>query len=200
MSKKCPKCLKPFEEVYTVHTTSKEPFTGVNPMEGLTAYGAYQAEKELLCHVGNYVHFRFLSDGEERLVRMVEFNQEVLADSHRSHWNNPLPCEHEGCKVLGIPCYINWIDDDPNGWYCSEHAYENGFCSSCGIFHAGIERFDFFNPLGMCDNCRDQIESETDDYEDDDLNFGWDYPDYVDIVEGEEGGRWVGPGSELNAD
>lgn len=69
---KCPNCRKTFEEVYTVHTINKEPFTGIDPMEGLTAYGGYSVEKELLCHYGDYVHFRFLHSGEERLVRMVE--------------------------------------------------------------------------------------------------------------------------------
>lgn len=194
MSTKCPHCFKAFEQVYTVHTTSKEPFTGVEPMEGLTAYGAYFAEKELLCHVGDYIHFRFLNDGEERLVRMVEFNQQALADSHEAHWKNPLPCEHEGCNERGIPCYTNWIEENPNEWFCSEHAYENGYCSNCGIFQAGIESFDFFNPAGLCDNCRAQIEDEIDD---DDLYDGWDYyPEYEDIIEGEESFKYIGEGSE----
>lgn len=194
---KCPKCFKSFEHMYTVHTTSKQPFTGVNAMEGLTAYGAIQAEKELLCHVGDFVHFRFVNDEEERLVRMVEFNQQDLHDKHEEAWNSLLPCEHENCTERGIPCYINWIDEEPNERFCSEHAYEHGYCSNCGIFSAGIESFDFHNPAGLCDNCQGQLASEIDnDYYDEDADFGWEYPEWSDIIEGEEGGRYIGEGSD----
>lgn len=50
---------------------------------------------------------------------------------------------------------------EPDYWYCPKHAHENGFCVSCGQFWAGVESFDFNNPAGLCDNCRDQWEADT---------------------------------------
>lgn len=127
-------------------------------------------------------------------------NLQAIADSHEAHENSPLPCNHEGCNEIGMPCYINEWDKEPDDWYCSDHAYEHGFCSSCGLFQAGIESFDFMNPAGVCANCRDLIESETEDWYDEDDDFGWEYPEYEDLLADESGGRWVGPGSEFAAD
>lgn len=70
-------------------------------------------------------------------------------------------CEHEGCESTDtIRCINLYHPDDPENWYCPEHAAEEGFCSCCGIFSAGIESFDFIHP-GLCDNCYDQIEADN---------------------------------------
>jgi len=72
-------------------------------------------------------------------------------------------CQYEGCEAEGFPCFMNAWDaedggDGPNGYWCSQHAPDAGFCACCGLFWGGIESFDFGN--GICDNCR---ESEPDD-------------------------------------
>lgn len=81
------------------------------------------------------------------------------------------PCEHEGCNREGSPCFLNADDkgDDPNGYYCFEHAQEAGFCYLCGMFWGGIESFDFGD--GRCDNCRSEGDYDdgywdNDDWED----------------------------------
>lgn len=175
MSAKCPHCFKPFDEVHVVHSNTKEPFLAVNVIEGLNAYGAIWVEKEILCRKGDYLHLRFTNDGEERLIHMVKFDPEYLAKQHEGHASNPLPCEHEGCTETGIPCYLNWIDEEPNGWYCPDHAHENGFCPGCGLFSAGIESFDF-SQSGLCENCQDELESEM--YEPDEYDEYDDEYDY----------------------
>lgn len=69
---------------------------------------------------------------------------------------NSKRCCNQGCENKGIKCLITGplIDgEDERFRYCSEHAAENGFCYSCGIFCAGIESFDFGQYPGLCDNC-----------------------------------------------
>lgn len=184
MSAKCPVCKKAFDELHTVHNNNLEPFTGVEPMEGLKAWGAYSADKELICHEGAYVHFRFLDNQEERLVQMLPLDLEHLTRAHEHHEDNPLPCEHEGCTAEGRPCYYTWLNDAPDGWYCAEHCDPHGFCWSCGLFSAGFESFDF-NPSHLCASCQEAYDSE---YNDDD-DYGWDeYDDDFDY----DGERWNG--------
>jgi len=92
---------------------------------------------------------------------------------------NSKRCWQLGCQNKGIKCVIlgALIDQDENvkNRYCSEHAAENGFCYSCGIFCAGIESFDFGRYHGLCDNYADEVrandawdeidEQEIDPYE-----------------------------------
>lgn len=195
---KCPGCKKEFADVFTVPTNSMEPFTSVDVMKGVQAYGIFSVEKALLCHVGAYVHFAFLKvaevqpadtppgmvymvPGEERLVKMERFDQQALADAHRHHNEHPQTCDHEGCQALGIPCYYDWTNEVPDGWYCHEHAHDAGFCPGCGLFNAGFESFDF-SKTGYCESCQEEIESEFDDDLDDEVD---DYDDdefYADSV------------------
>ena len=46
----------------------------------------------------------------------------------------------------------------------------NGYCAGCGMFYAGIERFDFGG--GFCEEC--QAELDRDDWRDDDDYDPWD--------------------------
>jgi len=67
---KCPKCGKEIKKTAEVHGTLKA-FCALTPIEGLTAYSAYSAPKELICETKtenrNFVHIKF-RDGEERLI------------------------------------------------------------------------------------------------------------------------------------
>jgi hypothetical protein len=54
--------------------------------------------------------------------------------------------------------------------YCAEHAEPNGFCWGCGGLWAGVESFDFNNPSGLCENCR---EEDYDDDRNDEDDFYW---------------------------
>lgn len=79
-----------------------------------------------------------------------------------------IQCEHEGCKerVHLLQCHVNPfdLDEDKNiDWLCYEHASDHGFCSSCGIFCAGIESFDFGRYAGYCDNCASYFQSVDDE-------------------------------------
>jgi hypothetical protein len=80
------------------------------------------------------------------------------------------PCQEEGCEKPGEPCWIE-SPNEPDEWYCAEHMFKNGFCIGCNQFYAGIESFDF-GP-GWCSNCASEFEEE--EYDDDDLDFGFDY-------------------------
>jgi hypothetical protein len=183
---KCPGCGKEFDKIYTVPSNVYEPFLAVDAMKGIQAYGTIQALKTVICHVVDHVHFAFLKEaeeqpsdcppgqvwmvpGEERLVKIEKFNQELLASKHEHHATNPQVCHEEECDAPGIPCYYNWSDADPDDWYCHEHCYKNGFCPGCGLFNAGFESFDFAKDQ-LCESCHENWIAEFDedefDYED----------------------------------
>jgi len=66
---RCPICGKTVKKIFMVYGTL-EPFTAIDPLEGLQAYAPYSVEKELLHETKgnpNIVHIKFL-DGEERLI------------------------------------------------------------------------------------------------------------------------------------
>jgi hypothetical protein len=71
-------------------------------------------------------------------------------------------CQHPGCTEQGIEVVIRFGDDEHPSYFCPDHAYENGYCALCGDFNAGHESFDFNNPMGVCENCRDAIEGDLD--------------------------------------
>jgi hypothetical protein len=175
---KCPGCNKEVEQYFVVPSNSLEPFTSVDALKGLTAWGGYGVEREILCQVGAYTHFRFIVAGTEHLVKIEKFDQEAIAAAHEHYSSHPQTCEHIEdeirCVNAGIPCYFTWSNDVPDGWYCADHAYTNGFCAGCGLFNAGFESFDFSED-GMCESCHEQIESELDDYEPDFEDDGYDY-------------------------
>lgn len=175
MTYKCPVCHMEFEDKHIVHVNDFEPFTAVNVIEGLTAYAAYGVDKQLTCHDGKWVHITF-PDGEHRLIEMVKYDPDHLEAVHEHNAHFTQPCQHEGCTNTDTtPCYINWIDEEPEGYYCDEHIAEEGFCQMCGLFAAGTEHFDFIHP-GYCDACWDQLKSESefddyDEYEEEDADF-----------------------------
>jgi hypothetical protein len=76
-----------------------------------------------------------------------------------------------------MPCYLLPLDEEPNNYYCLEHAEENGYCRECGLFAAGTEGFDFLH-RGVCDGCHEELLAEMaledavdDDWIDFDLPF-----------------------------
>jgi hypothetical protein len=76
-------------------------------------------------------------------------------------------CDEPGCDLPAFECVLP--DGALNGYYCSKHAFDNGFCKMCGMFWAGMESFDFGN--GYCDTCQvevDIIDGTYDEPEDDD--------------------------------
>lgn len=74
-------------------------------------------------------------------------------------------CQHPGCPKEGLPCYSASGDEEPNGFYCFEHCAEHGFCYSCGLSRGAIDLFDFSN--GLCVNCREDLEAEFGEDEED---------------------------------
>ena len=88
-------------------------------------------------------------------------------------------CEHEGCtRPEVIECRLSYVDVGPAGthpgefqdeihFYCSDHCEEEGFCSACGSFCAGLESFDFAEALGgiqgLCEDCSDELKNEIDE-------------------------------------
>ena len=105
-------------------------------------------------------------------------------------------CEKADCTNKGIECVLPVLDDDGADvyeWYCFQHAHDQGYCPGCGHFWAGTEYFDFrLNGTPYCENCYVELDDDVDDEYDDD----WEYPMWQDIVTGEEGGRFIGEGSE----
>ena len=64
----CPGCNNEVMDV--VECDTDNPFTAYNPMDGLTAWGAYSVQKELLHIERQTAHIKF-ADGHERLVIML---------------------------------------------------------------------------------------------------------------------------------
>lgn len=79
-------------------------------------------------------------------------------------------CGHEGCDRDAIACWLpryGYLDDqpendpeEPDDWYCPEHAALHGYCRCCGTFEGGIESFEFGRHAGYCDVCATQREHE----------------------------------------
>lgn len=85
-------------------------------------------------------------------------------------------CENEECSHKGFACWLpgdynedkGEFEEDSIEYLCAEHAKEQGYCIGCGEFIAGTG-MEFRNN-GFCDNCYDEIRSDSDDW-DDDLGF-----------------------------
>lgn len=75
----------------------------------------------------------------------------------------------QGCAEAAIACYSSdgWLDTPRtvSEHLCHEHAAEAGYCCVCGLFSSGIDSFDWGDPPGMCETCRDEF--EADNWEDD---------------------------------
>lgn len=176
---RCPMCSKQFDELHEVVSNSAEPFTAIalDPMAGLTAFGVYSAPKELVCHDRKYTHFRFLDNGEERLVKINQYEPDKLQEAHEYSEAHPQPCNEEGCTKIGRPCYLSPLNQAPDDWYCDEHCHDAGYCPNCGLFNAGIESFDF-SKNGLCESCTEMLEAESGDYDDYDDDDDWGDDDY----------------------
>jgi len=89
-------------------------------------------------------------------------------------------CEHGDCLNQAMQCHLTAYSDDYSEswddyyWYCTEHCKDKGFCWGCGEFWAGNEQFDF-NRAGLCSNCKDEFDSEEDEY-DPECDYGEIYP------------------------
>jgi Zn-finger nucleic acid-binding protein len=66
---------------------------------------------------------------------------------------------------------------------------ETVICPNCDatMKRSGINEWD---TLYICPRCGDEL----------DTNYWGEYPEWVDIIEGEEGGRFIGKGSEYAPD
>lgn len=161
MAYSCPQCRKVFEDLYVVHSNSMEPFTS-DPRDlkrGLEAYSVYGIEKDVICHQGAWLHFRFVESGEERLVQMRKVDEAGLQTIREKHAAEIHECQHEGCEERGTPYYYNQLDAEVGAWYCDQHVYEGGFCAGCGYFCAGFESFDF-SKSGLCESCEEELREE----------------------------------------
>lgn len=88
-----------------------------------------------------------------------------------------MKCEQENCEEEAIECILIDIDgSEHKAYFCSKHAYDNGFCGLCGHFFAGFEFFDFpeayGNIRGYCDECSEMIKTECGEYNDYEDEFG----------------------------
>jgi len=99
-------------------------------------------------------------------------------------------CENEGCSHKGFACRLDGdydeqtktFGEDQIEYLCCEHAKEQGYCMGCGEFIAGTG-MEFHNN-GYCDNCYDEIRSDTmdeDEYDDyDEMDIQDDYDQMMD--------------------
>lgn len=162
----CPMCHKDIEEFHRVW--SDAPFTAKAGLEGLLAWGGYGVERVVLCQSDRFVHFRFVVTNKEHLVEMVpdlDKKRAIIREHHKSQKHG---CDQAGCENEGEPGWSMWGEEEPLGFYCWDHAYENGFCPGCMTFMAGIESFDF-SSSGLCANCEADLEPEWED--EDELEF-----------------------------
>lgn len=64
----CPICGKPVQSYYETEAT--KPFIHTIPFIGLEIWGSLQADKEVVCNNDQFVHFVFLHNNDNRLVKM----------------------------------------------------------------------------------------------------------------------------------
>ena len=84
-------------------------------------------------------------------------------------------CEHEGCTETDIATYEYpvLVDGEEIGQdLCYQHAYEAGFCPSCGYFVAGTGDENWLG-LKICYECYQELQCETGELDED-------YDDYYD--------------------
>lgn len=116
-------------------------------------------------------------DGLKELIESIDFTG-TEPTGHRCWQERYVICQHPGCPREGVPCFLpdHGPDDpdDPDEWFCVDHAPEHGYCYVCGTFSAGMEAFDFPNIYGhypgMCPGCSDETKAEMEmiDFEEDD--------------------------------
>ena len=85
-------------------------------------------------------------------------------------------CEEHGCTVDAKRYVVIAINDDGSDdvhWLCDDHAPKFGFCLYCGYFVLGSGDDSKLARTGLCDECIYVVESESADYYDPDLDFGW---------------------------
>lgn len=196
MFQQCPVCMKFVEESFTVHNNNLEPFTSIDPIEGLVAWGGYGVARTVL-HQSDYsVHFKFDHSGAEHLVFMKKYFPDQIAAIRQHHEDHPQACDHEGCTTLGSPCYMPWEMEEPEAYYCAEHEVEEGYCASCHTFAAGTEGFDFEHK-GLCDACYAAFGDEIDSEQDwDDGYDDFSYSTGFDLIEGETYGVDISPDND----
>ena len=61
-------------------------------------------------------------------------------------------CEETDCANRGEPCFYPDNQEEPAHYYCTKHAWDNGFCWQCGQFWGGVEAFEF-SASHLCPNC-----------------------------------------------
>jgi hypothetical protein len=168
--KPCPVCG---EETEYYELECNEPFTAPAPLawKAFRIWGAYGTDKETLHQQGNLIHFRL--GNTTRLVNMLRFEQDEWFKKIESVRAKRETCYQEGCSKVGEPCFTIFEPDEPIGFYCDDHKYQNGCCPGCNQFLAGFESFDF-SETGYCEGCESQMEIEHDDWDDDD-SFEDDY-------------------------
>ncbi len=161
----CPKCHKEVEEFHRVW--SDKPFTAKEALPGLAAWGGIDVARTILCEKGQFVHFKFDHIDVEHLVEMVPDLPQKRQTIREHYESMKHPCDHEGCTADGWPGWSLWGDEEPIGWTCDKHAQQQGFCSGCHTFMAGMESFDF-SPSGLCDDCSEELlhEMGEDDWDD----------------------------------
>lgn len=81
-----------------------------------------------------------------------------------------IKCQHENCTEEGTPCFFPDNETEtPDEYFCTEHAFDQGYCYLCGQFFSGIERFDFPETYGgirgLCESCDDEIKTELEEYD-----------------------------------
>lgn len=85
-------------------------------------------------------------------------------------------CEHEGCMEPDTVDCLLWNEEQGNfvvsELLCVEHCQEHGYCWWCGMFHAGISRFEFA-VNGLCSECHRVLSAEMDEHPPDEELAMW---------------------------
>ena len=164
---KCPKCRK---EVEYIEFECDAPFTAPAELrfKALNVWGVYSAPKEAICQTSEFVHFKFLGNGSERLVKMLGFDREAFAENQEKLRNVKQTCQHTDenektvCQTMGNAVFSMFEPDEPLGYFCDEHCFENGACPGCYQFLAGWEWFEF-SETGFCEECEQEFSNDDAD-------------------------------------
>lgn len=61
-------------------------------------------------------------------------------------------CEHNGCTDEAFACFDETFGDDPDAYYCHEHAMLYGYCVHCGMNEMKV---GYLDEEGLCPSCQE---------------------------------------------
>lgn len=117
-----------------------------------------------------------LVEPDAPMIYCKECDQPLFGDFEIESATKPFT-QHDACDDCGkrtdglMTCYF--AHDDSTTKLCPDCIKDSGFCLRCGHYCAGMQSFDFSDMPGYCSDCRDEIQSEFEDDEEENYDPNW---------------------------